>query len=92
MKYHTVRAYEIIVPIKVERLGVCNYLATSPVLPGLVAEGRTVTEAMEIAQDVAKKLIESYIDHGDPLPASLQKQIKKKSKDSYLQIPIAVNF
>jgi len=26
---------------------------------------------LEIAQDVARKLIESYIEHGDPLPQKL---------------------
>jgi predicted RNase H-like HicB family nuclease len=37
-------------------------------LPGLVAQGRTIAETMEIAQDIARKLIESYIEFGDPLP------------------------
>lgn len=35
------------------------YLATSDEMPGLVAQGRTVSETLEIARDVAKKLIES---------------------------------
>ena len=30
--------------------------------------GRTVTETMEIAQDVARTLVESYLEHGDALP------------------------
>jgi predicted RNase H-like HicB family nuclease len=55
-----------LVPIKIEKLGDGVYLATSDVLQGLVAQGRTVAETMEIAQDVARKLIESYIEHGDP--------------------------
>lgn len=38
---------------------------------GWWAEGRTIAEAMERAQDVARKLIESYIEHGDPLPAGM---------------------
>jgi len=38
----------------------------------LVAQGRTITETVEIAQDVARKLIESYLEHGDPIPASLK--------------------
>ena len=41
-------------------------MATSEYLQGLVAQGRTIAETMEIAQDVARKLIESYIEHGDP--------------------------
>lgn len=35
------------------------FLATSEELPGLVAQGRTVAEALEIARDVARKLIEA---------------------------------
>ncbi len=37
------------------------YLATSKDLPGLVAQGRTATEALEIARDVARKLIEAKV-------------------------------
>jgi antitoxin HicB len=48
------------------------FLATSEELSGLVAQGRTVQETVEIAQDVARRLIESYRDHGDPVPASLR--------------------
>jgi len=35
------------------------YLATSKDIQGLVAQGRTATEALEIAGDVARKLIEA---------------------------------
>ncbi len=34
-------------------------LATSDDVPGLVAQGRTVSEAIEIARDVARKLLEA---------------------------------
>ncbi len=37
-------------------------MATSDELPGLVAQGRTVAEALEIARDVARKLIEARRD------------------------------
>lgn len=49
-----------------------EYPATSDDLPGLVAQGRTITETMEIAQDLARKLIESYRDHGDSLPGRMK--------------------
>ena len=49
-----------------------QFLATLDSLPGLVAQGRTVAETTEIAQDVARKLIESYREHGDPLPEGFQ--------------------
>ncbi len=64
---------EYLIPIKVEPLEEGGYLATSQVLQGLIAQGRTVAETMEIAQDVARKLIESFLDHGDPLPEGLAK-------------------
>ncbi len=50
-----------------------QFLATSTDLPGLVAQGRTVAEATDIARDVAKKLLESHLDHGDPLPTGLKR-------------------
>jgi predicted RNase H-like HicB family nuclease len=57
--------------LKIEKLDEGAYPATSDALPGLVAEGRTIAEAIEIAQDAARKLIESYIEHGDPLPPEM---------------------
>jgi predicted RNase H-like HicB family nuclease len=50
---------ELAVRIQVEQLPEGLYLATSDDLPGLVAQGRTVAEALEIARDVARKLIEA---------------------------------
>ena len=58
--------------LRIERLENHQYLATSETVPGLVAQGRTVTETVEIAQDVARKLIESCLDHGDPVPDGLR--------------------
>jgi len=42
-----------------EKLPECVYLATSDDLSGLIAQGRTITETLEIARDIAKKLIEA---------------------------------
>ncbi len=50
---------EKIINIHIERLPEGVYLATSEDMPGVVAQGRTVTEALEIARDVARKLIEA---------------------------------
>jgi predicted RNase H-like HicB family nuclease len=63
---------EILISLQIEELPEGVFLATSQDLPGLLAEGRTIAEAMEIAQDVARKLVESYIEHGDELPAALR--------------------
>lgn len=53
----------------IERLPEGVYLATSDDIQGLIAQGRTIGEAVEIARDVAKKLIESQpgMEHGLPL-------------------------
>ncbi|MCY3973384.1 MAG: type II toxin-antitoxin system HicB family antitoxin [Candidatus Dadabacteria bacterium] len=50
---------ERIINLHIEKLPEGVYLATSDEVPGLVAQGRTVTETVEVARDVAKKLIES---------------------------------
>lgn len=62
---------EYLISLSIEALEEGGYLATSPILKGLVAQGRTMAETLEIAQDVARKIIESYLEHGDPLPAGL---------------------
>lgn len=45
--------------IPVEKLSEGYYLATSDDLHGLVAQGRTITETLKIARDIAKKLLEA---------------------------------
>ena len=56
---------EQIVNLHIEHLPEGVYLATSDDIPGLVAQGRTVTETLEIARDVAKKLLEAQAErHG----------------------------
>jgi len=62
---------ELILSISIEPLEEGGYLATSEDLQGLVTQGRTLPEVMEIAQDVAHKLIESCLEHGDPLPPKI---------------------
>ncbi len=53
---------EHIVRLHISRLPEGQYLATSDDLQGLVAQGRTVAETVEIARDVARKLIEAQTD------------------------------
>lgn len=65
-----------------------GYVGTSPDVPGLVVEGRSVAEAVEIAQDVARKIAESCRQHGDPLPPALVGLDDSKPLD--LTIPIGV--
>lgn len=57
---------EQIVHLHIEHLPEGVYLATSDEIPGLVAQGRTVTETLEIARDVAKKLLEAQSERHRP--------------------------
>ena len=50
--------------LHIEKLPEGVYLATSEALSGLVAQGRTVNETLEIAHDVARKLIEARRESG----------------------------
>ncbi len=63
---------EYLITITIEPLEEGGYLATSSTVQGLIAEGRTVAETIEIAQDVARRLIESCLEHGDPMPPALR--------------------
>ena len=53
---------EKIVKLHIERLPEGVYLATSDDVQGLVAQGRTVSETIEIARDVARKLFEAKVE------------------------------
>jgi len=53
---------ERIVNLHIEKLPEGYYLATSDSIQGLIAQGRTIAETIEIAKDVAKKLIEEQED------------------------------
>ena len=50
---------EQIINIHIERLPEGFWLATSDDVQGLIAQGRTVTETLDIARDVARKLLEA---------------------------------
>jgi predicted RNase H-like HicB family nuclease len=57
---------EYLIRLHVERLPEGAWLATTDDLQGLLAQGRTVQETVDIARDVARKLIEAQ---RDPAPA-----------------------
>ena len=50
---------EKIINIHIEKLPEGVYLATSDDVPGLVAQGKTITDALEIARDITRKLLEA---------------------------------
>lgn len=79
---------EALLNIHIEELSEGGFLATSDDLPGLVAQGRTVAETLEIAQDVARKLIESYREHGDKLPPGIAAPPRLRTD---LRIPVSLS-
>ena len=50
---------ESTIKIHIKKLPEGFYLATSNDIQGLVAQGRTIWETIEIARDVARKLLEA---------------------------------
>ena len=53
---------EKIIDLHIEKLPEGFYLATSDNIQGLIAQGRTIAETLEIARDVAKKLLEAQAE------------------------------
>lgn len=78
---------EATIRLHIEPLADGGYVATSKDVPGLVAEGRSITEAVEIAQGLTRKIVESCLEHGEPLPPALAK-LRKAPLD--LTIPVGV--
>ena len=74
---------EIIFKLAIEKLPEGLYLATSKDIPGLVAQGRSLDETIEIAKDVARKLYESYIEDGEQPPFPLV-------DNSHLELDMAI--
>jgi len=79
---------ETTIRLHIERLEEGGYVATSPDVPGLVAEGRSIVEAVEIAQGLVRKIVESCLEHDDPLPPALSRSTSGDSVD--LVIPVGI--
>lgn len=80
---------EIVLSLQIEALDESGYVATCDDLPGLVAQGRTIAKTTEIAQDEARKLIESYKEYGDLLPSAVSKFKTKDLKQVNIKMPIS---
>ena len=80
---------EAAIRLHIEPLDEGGFLATSPDVPGLVAEGRSFTEAAEIAQGLARKMAESCMEHGDPLPRALADLLEPNAGIDLL-VPVSV--
>ena len=80
---------EAAIRLHIEKLADDAFLATSVDVPGLVAQGRSVAEATEIAQGLARKIAESCIEHGDPLPPALTR-LAEPDTGLDLFVPVSV--
>ena len=58
---------ERLIRVHVERLPEGVFLASSDDVQGLVAQGRTISETLEIARDVARWLLEAQAER-HPIP------------------------
>jgi predicted RNase H-like HicB family nuclease len=65
---------ERMIQIHIEKLPEGVYLATSDDIQGLVAQGRTVNETLELARDVARRLLEAQAERKEK---SKLKPVKK---------------
>jgi antitoxin HicB len=63
--------------VRVENLKNGRYLGTSPDVPGLVAEGRSV-------EGLARKIVESCLEHGDPLPPCSGARFVRSANSAFL--------
>jgi len=45
---------------------------------------------MEIAQDAARKLIDSHLEHGDPLPPKVSAALKRRRGRATVRIPVGI--
>ncbi len=81
---------EVTIRLHVEPLDEGGFVATSPDVPGLVAEGRSVVEAAEIAQGLARKIVESCLEHGDPVPPALR-GLAPSNQPIDLLVPVGIS-
>lgn len=56
------------------------YMAEVPALPGCRAWGETPELALEYIESVAQAFIDSYREHGDPLPAALVAAVAQRGE------------
>lgn len=60
------------IPLLLEPQPEGGYTVTSPLLPELITEGDTLSEAMANAEDAFAVVLEIYEDEGRPLPPGIK--------------------
>ncbi len=81
---------EVVLNVKLQELEEGGFLATSSELPGLVVQGRTRVEAMELAQANARILMELYLSEKLPLPPALRRAFKRRTRLVNMALPVSV--
>ena len=61
------------ITLAVEQLQEGPYLGTSPELPGLIVQGATAEEVIDLAPDIARDLIAVMVETGQELPTALRR-------------------
>jgi predicted RNase H-like HicB family nuclease len=75
------------IQMRIERLKEGLYLTTCNEIQGLISQGRTIAESLEIAIDVAKKLLEAQLESsGTSIPKELKAAITAEIRDKYLAV------
>ena len=59
------------IPLVLEPQPEGGYTVTSPLLPELITEGDTLSEALANVEDAFAAVVEIYEDRGRPLPSSI---------------------
>ena len=59
------------ITLEIQKLEEGPYLGTSPELPGLIVQGKSPEEVVELAPDIARELIEVMLETGEALPPRL---------------------
>ena len=60
------------ITLEIRKLEEGPYLGTSPELPGLIVQGASPEEVVELVPDIARDLIEVMLETGEPLPPTLR--------------------
>lgn len=61
-----------VICLEIEPLDEGGYVATSPDVPGLVAEAQSIEEVTELAYALCHDIAACCRDYGDPLPPALE--------------------
>ena len=67
-----------------------KFVAEVPSLPGCRAWGATAAETIENLQSVARAFLESYREHGDPLPPGVEAVVLEASPSAISEVLIAL--